>query len=735
MRVRLVLILAFLAALAPATLASPDQPVPDRPRIGLCLAGGGARGGAHIGVLQVLEELRIPVDYIAGTSIGSIIGGLYAAGMTPDEMDSTLSGIDWNDLFDDAPERNLLSYRRKEEDRLPYFEFEMGISADGLKMPAGFVAGPKLLFLLRRLTLPTIDIDDFDDLPIPFRAAATSLNSGKVVVLDHGTLADAMRASMAIPGAFTPHVIDGETLVDGGILRNVPYEEVKAMGADIVIIVDVGEPLAAMDSDASVTGILAQTVGVAIVANSRASLAQAGDQDVLLVPDLEGIRVEQFESMAEAAACGRTAADRHRDQLRHLSVSEADYQAWWADVRSRRREDAVQIGSVRIDSPGRIDPRRVQMRVRSQPDAPLDLDVLAKDLARVYRLGDFEFVDYNLEPRSDASAHDLVVGTTDKRWGPNYLRFGLTLAGHLNGQTRFALLVNHRMAEINWLGAEWRNQFSLGSPLALDSEFYQPLSLNGRFFVAPRLSGGLSEYRRWIKGDLSDTVGAKQYLGRLDVGMNLSHWGELRFGVYRGHYWGEFEGTGIKEDRALGGWQGRLAFDQLDSWNFPRRGWAVDVIGRVSRNALGGSTDYERLALQARGAVSRGRMTFVGRLEGSTSFQSSLPFDDRFELGGFMRLSGLERGRLFGDDLATAALGVQFQIARLSPTLGGHLYFGLLGEAGQAWQYDDTPTLTDIVPGFTTFLGAETPLGPVYVGYGYAEGGYQSVYVFLGRSF
>jgi NTE family protein len=733
MKIRVMVIFAIMATLAQTTIASPDQPVPDRPKIGLCLAGGGARGGAHIGVLKVLEELRIPVDYITGTSIGSVIGGLYAAGMTPAEMDSALTGIDWVDLFDDAPERTHINFRRKEEDRLPYFGFEMGLGSHGLKMPAGFVAGTKLLFMLRELTLSTVNIHNFDDLPIPFRAAATSLNSGEVAVIDHGTLADAMRASMAIPGVFTPHVIDGETLVDGMILRNLPYEEVKAMGADIVIIVDVGTPLGQLDPDPSVTGILNQAVGVGTNANARVSRNLAGEQDILLVPELEGIGAESFERMAEAAEQGRTVADQHRDQLRVLSLPEAEYQAWWADVQSRRREEAVRIGSIRAGSPGRIDQRRVRMQVRSKLDMPLDMDVLSDDLERVFRLGDFELVDYTLEPSSDASAHDLVVQTTDKRWGPNYLRLGLTLEGHVDGQTRFALLVYHRMAEINRLGAEWRNQFSLGSPLALDSEFYQPLSLNGRFFVAPRISGALSERERWFDGDLSELVSEKQYRGRLDLGLNFSHWGELRLGVYRGHYWGEVESTTFKEDEALGGWRGRLAFDQLDDWNFPRRGWAVNVTGRVSRDALGATIEYERLALQARGAVSTGAVTFLGRLEGGTSFQSKLPFNDRFELGGFSRLSGLERGRLFGDDLVAAAAGVQFQIAQLSPALGGNVYFGLFGEAGQTWQYEDTPTLSDLIPGFTSYLGAETLLGPVYMGYGYAEGGHQSLYVFLGR--
>ncbi|MEJ2576968.1 MAG: patatin-like phospholipase family protein [Gammaproteobacteria bacterium] len=707
----------------------------DRPRIGLCLAGGGARGGAHIGVIEVLEELRIPVDYIAGTSIGSIIGGLYASGMSAGEMDSTIAGIDWVRLFDDTPERTLMNYRRKEEDRLPYFDFEMGLGAGGLKMPAGFVAGHKLLFLLRRLTLPSVDITDFDALPIPFRAVATSLDTGDVVVLDRGSLADAMRASMAIPGAFTPHVVDGQTLVDGGILCNTPYEQVKAMGADIVIVVEVGEPLQLLDPDASLTGILGQTIGVAINANSRTSLAMSTDRDLLLVPDLGEIEVESFDRMAEAADIGRAVADAHRDWLGRLSVSEAEYEAWWSGVQSRRRTAHVEVGELRVDSPGRVDPRRVRMQIHSRPDAPLDVGLLGRDLEAIFRLGDFELVDYTLEPRDDGAVHDLAIHSADKRWGPNYLRFGLALEGHLDGEDRFAILLYHRMAEINRLGAEWRNQLSLGSPLALDSEYYQPLDMRGLFFVAPRVSGGIDQRRRWSADDFSLLVSTRRYVAQLDLGLDISHAGELRVGLFRGHDWETIKGTGETEDSDLGGWRGRLAFDLLDDWDFPRTGWAVQLDGQLARESLGSSTDYDRLSVRLRGAATAGPVSFLGRVEGGTSFNSSLPFHDRFEAGGFMRLSGLERGRLFGDDLALAAVGAQIPIARISPVLGRRVYLGLIGEAGQAWQADDEPTLDDVLLGFTTYIGMESMLGPIYLGYGYVEGGHHAMYVFLGQSF
>jgi NTE family protein len=683
----------------------------------------------------VLEDLRVPIDCIAGTSIGSIVGGLYATGMSPAAMDSTLSSIVWLELFDDRPPRRLVSFRRKAEDYLPYLDFEVGLGEDGLTTPAGAVAGPKLLFLLRALTLSSIGTDSFDDLPIPYRAVAADLADGSLVVVDRGTVADAMRASMAIPGAFTPHVVDGRTLVDGGFLRNVPYDVVKAMGADVVIVVDVGPTFAGLKPDPSLLGILDHTVTMTIVANARESLGQLGDRDLLLTPELGDIGVEDFDRMGETVGQGVSVATAQIDRLRELAVSADEYEAWRSGVRAAGASREIRIDEVRVESPGRIDPRRVRRRIVSSPDAPLDLAVLSEDLARVYRIGEFEMVDFTLPAAAEPPERDLVIRTKDKRWGPHYLRVGLALTGDASGQTDYQVLLYHRLAAINRLGAEWRNQLSLGTPLALDTEFYQPLVMSERFFVAPRLQGSLDERRRWLTTDQAELVDAKQYRARLNLGLNMSHWGELRLGAYHGNYRGKSDGGSLDADERLGGWRGHLAFDQLDDVHFPRRGWSAHVVGRLARSDLGADTEYDRLRTTVRGAVTTGRTTFLGRLEGGTSFGTSLPFHDRFELGGFTRLSGLEPGRLFGDDLLNGSVGVQMRVARLSPVAGGNVYLGLLGEAGQTWLASDDPSLSDVLFGLGAYLGVETLLGPFYIGYGWIEGGHHALSVHLGRTF
>ena len=715
--------------------ASGGQEPVERPRIGLCLAGGGARGGAHIGVLKVLEEMRVPVDCIAGTSIGSIVGGLYASGMSPAAMDSAVLSIDWFSVFDDVPPRRLTNFRRKEEDYRPFFKFEAGIGKDGIALPGGLVTGQKLLFLLRKLTLHTTGIDDFDELPIPFRAVAASLEDGSMVVLDRGPVADAMRASMAIPGVFAPHVIEGEILVDGGILRNVPYDIVKSMGADVVIVVDVTKPPDDLAEDPSLKGVLKQTVGLFIVINATASLGEMTSSDLLLVPDLDGFGVESFDRMVETSERGVAVAQQHRDWLRRYSLPEDEYEAWRTRVRAGVEMETIEIDAIRVASPSRIDPRRVRRQVRSQPGVPLDIDAVHDDLERIYRIGEFELVDFSLEPSANPPTRDLAIRTHDKRWGPNYLRFGAAIEGHLDGRADFAILLYHRMAAINRLGAEWRNQVVVGDRLGLDTEFYQPLSLNGFLFVAPRLLGLVSKQDRWLDTDLTAVVTSREIEGRLDLGVSMSHWGELRLGAYHGYYSGDVANFARDLDEHLGGWRARLIFDQLDNVYFPRTGWVLALEGRLARDFMGADTVYDRLHGRLQGVTSAGRVTFNGRLEGGTSFQTELPFHDRFELGGFSRLSGLERGRIFGDDMALAVASVYVRLARLDPSLGQHVFLGLAGEAGQAWDHSENPGLKDLLVGGTVFLGVETLLGPFYVGYGLVEGGHETFYVLLGRTF
>jgi NTE family protein len=728
---------AVIAGFASPVTAAPPSSTPSRPRIGLCLAGGGARGGAHVGVLRVLEELRIPVDCIAGTSIGSIIGGLYACGYSPQELDSVIVNTDWGTLFQDAPPRQQIEYRRKMEDRLPYFGLELGVNQGKLRLASGLIAGQKLNFLLRQLCLHTTGITDFDDLSVPFRAVAADLADGSMVAIDHGSLADALRASMSIPGAFTPHEIDGRVLVDGGMVRNLPYDVVKSMGADVVIAVDVGTPVGELKDDPTFLGVIMRTLDLATKANVAVSRAQFTAADLLMIPDLGPVATASFPIMAEAATRGEAIARANLDRLREFSVPEEEYAAWRAHQRAGRHAPTIRIADVQVVSPGRVDPRRIAPRVKTRANAPLDLGVLQGDLARVYRMGEFQWVDFRLERPNADGVSDLVLTTRDKPWGPNYLRFGLALADHFNGDATYNLLFYHRLSDVNALGAEWRNQLALGNRFVFDSEFYQPVTFSGRFFAVPRFGLSLDHRKTFDPAGESFNAELDRLQFRGEFGVNLAVWGEARGGVYAGTVQGGAEDSDNVEDvdDREGGWRATLDLDQLDNAEFPRHGWAARADVRLSREALGADVEYDRASLATLGAATTNRLTFLTRLEGGTSFKSDLPIYDDFELGGFTRMSGLEPGRLQGDEYGLGVLGGYLRIGKIGAPLGGNIYLGVLGEVGHTWDLNRTTALEALRTGATGFLGAETLLGPIYLGYGWTDGGDDLVYFYMGKAF
>jgi NTE family protein len=393
--------LLLLANLADPNSAIADDSTTDRPKIGLVLAGGGARGASHVGVLKVLERERIPIDYVAGTSMGSIVGGMYAAGMPPEEIERQMVAVDWDDVFHDKVDRQDRSYRRKTDDRLWLYGIKPGYSDGKLKLPPGLVQGQKIGLLLTSLTLPVAEIESFDDLPIPFRAIAADIQTGEKVVIDSGNLAKAIRASMAVPAALSPVPWDGRRLVDGGIASNLPVQTVKEMGADIVIAVDLGEPLSEHELGESLLSIVDQLTAMLVRDNVERELAMLTDNDVLILPDLGDITSAEFDRVAEAIPTGVVAADLKIDELRELSLSEADYVAHVA-ARREPRSDMPLIEFVTFANSSVVSDDfllgRLETTMRGDPiiGQPLDPRRMEQAINELYALDIFAHVAYEL---------------------------------------------------------------------------------------------------------------------------------------------------------------------------------------------------------------------------------------------------------------------------------------------------------------------------------------------------
>lgn len=725
----LALITALVLAIPAIAQDSAGVTGADRPRVGLVLGGGGARGAAHIGVLRELERHRVPIDAIAGTSMGAIIGGLYASGVSSDELAELLVTVDWSDLLRDKPARQDLSFRRKEDDARYLLDLELGLKRGRLAWPSGLISGQKLFFMLQSLTLGVAEVEEFDALPIPFRAIATDVNSGEMVVLQSGNVATAMRASMAIPSVFSAVELDDRLLVDGGLVNNVPVDVVRRMGADIVIAVDLGAPLEEREVG-SFLQIYQQTMRMLTRRNMEPQLAAA---DLVLVPAVSGYGTLQFKEIEEIIRLGAEETRARARELERFSLPQEDFDRRVAARRLPHRP-APRVGAVRFEGNQRVDDRIIQNQLRLRPGEPLELEALADDLGGVFGLGDFKQVDFYLA--AGEQGRDVVIRAQEKPWGPNYLHFGVSIQSDLDGETELGLLANLTATRLNRRGAEWRNDLLLGEQRRLVSELYQPLDFKGRWFVAPSVDLERNRPELFVDGRKVADLSVRQSTVALDLGYQFSKFAELRLGVERGsasinvdsgELPAELVGDIELDDIDLGALVFEARSDRLDSISFPRKGSRSRLAARLSRDGLGADDEYEKLELSAGRFESFGRGTLFGSLDLGWSGDGGLPEYAVFRLGGFLSLSGFAEGELRGQYLGVARAGYFRQLSRTF-FLGGWL------EAGNVWQREAEAGLDELIFTATLFVGVDTLVGPVYVALGQAEAGDNKVYVSLGRT-
>jgi NTE family protein len=728
-----VFLLAGLAAALP-TRADPAAEDGKRPKIGLVLSGGGARGGVHVGVLKVLEELRVPVDFVAGTSAGALAGGLYASGLSPEEIELAIQSVDWDNVLLDTSARERLSFRRKEDDNLALFPLELGVGKRGFNARPGLAAGENIEFALSAAAVHTPGYLDFDELRIPFRAVAADLETGEAVVLDRGELTVALRASMSIPGVFAPVEWEGRVLVDGGIANNLPVDVARAMGAERIIAVNVGTP-PKDPRGLSALGVASQTVNILTERYVTMQIATLGPGDLVIAPELEEISAGQFERAMEAAAAGEEAARSVAAELKRYSVSEEEYSRFLAGQRLVLEGPLppVVVDEIEARAPEGRDPRVIAGRLRTEPGQALDFELLRGDLDRVHWLGEFEKVGVSILP--EEAGNRLVVDAKEKSWGPGYLRFGLRLESGFEGSADYLALAHYRRPEINRFGAEWRSIVSIGETSGLVSEFYQPLHPRRKWFVAPRVTWQREELKAFLPDGATEFFDTVELLAQLEIGVQFSNVAEIRVGAGRGSLEAEPVSTTDFEpvDVDLGGWRLRARVDTMDSPFFPTRGNQTDFDLLLSRESLGATDVYDRGALQLWQAGSLGRNVVFGGLSLGSDFGSGLPVYDSFELGGFLNLSGLQTGELRGNVLGLATLGYYWRAFQLGQV--GDIYVGAAAQAGNVWGDVSEAGLSDLRYSGTLFVGADTPFVPLYVGFGVADQGANSFYLFVGQAF
>ncbi len=721
-------------------LASAVADETSRPRIGLVLGGGGARGAAHIGVIQLLEEFRVPVDFVVGTSMGSIVAGLYAAGYPPDEMAEILQQADWSEILSDDPPRDQLWFRRRQDDRRFQVDLELGWRNGAPALPPGLILGRNIDAFLERLLLPVATVDDFDSLPIPFRCVAIDIADGSSVVFKNGSVTKAIRASISLPGIFAPVEHEGRILVDGGFVDNLPVNVAREMGADILIVVDVATPIADPTTRHSLVGIYDQVIRVLMDRNRKLSADSLNEGDIRIVPRLDGFGSLEFSHAAEAIEGGRVAARLHREALVALAVDETTWNKWLAKQRKPELEPAT-VRHLTIDAQTRFSERVIREHVQLRSGGALDPVSLAQTRTQLAGLGVFQRTEIDIEevPGSD-NVVDVVIRPVEKSWGPNYLRFGIGMSSDLQGGGEFDLGIQHTLMPINAYGGEWRNEVQFGTRTRLFSEFYQPVDPALRWFLAPSV-----EYQQDTLPFIVDRkkiaeVNIRAVDFGLAIGRNLGSWGEarIRYGWVTGKARPEVQFPGllpssidIKQSRLTTS----LLVDTLDKITFPRRGFVGNAVWEYAKEPLGGIGPKSVASAQLGSAMSFGALTIFPSIEGGMTLNRKSPLGSEFQLGGFQRLSGLQPQELSGNNMVLGVLRSYYQLSESASQFGLATYIGASLELGGVWQDRDQFNRDDLLFSGSVFVGADTFIGPAFLALGFTEGGDRAIYVFIGPTF
>jgi NTE family protein len=720
---------------APAQGTQATQTSTKRPRIGLVLGGGGAKGAAHIGVIKVLEDMRVPIDCIAGTSMGSIVGAAYATGMSAAELERLMIGVNWLDTLASAP-RQEIPLHRKERDFFFPKGLEFGWKDGKLVPPGGLVPTHQIEGLFRDIVAGAAQVPDFDHLPIPFRAVATDLESGEMVVFDRGDLAIAMRASMAVPAAFAPVEANGRLLVDGMLVRNLPVDVARNTCADVVIAVQVGAPATTRKQLGSFLSVAQQSMNIAVAANERAQVATLTDKDVRIRVELADIGSSDFSKVPEAIPIGETAARNAASELARYSLSPAAYASWRADIGKVAAPPKTTIDEVRITGLEVTNRDVARAQIESKPGDVYDAAKARADADRLVARGDYTAVGYGIA--TDRGRNILAFDATEKPWGPEYINFDLNLSTDFAGDTQWGIRLDYEKRWINALGGEFRSSVQLGSPNAFAATFYQPIDVAQRFFIAP-VAFANQRLSYFYRGD--DALG--QYDTRrvgvsLDFGAALASWGEVRLGVIREEVDSRVKsGDIVLPDpgrHSLGGVAARFAYDTVDKRLFPTEGIRATASAYASEPWLGAERHYETVAFDSTVTNTWQKNVWQLALRGGSDLGSQAPFYDQFKAGGLFNFSGYRYEQLVGREFVFAGLLYRRRAAFLNETLGTAIYSGVSLELGNVYRRVDGTPANGVLVGGALFLAVDSKVGPIYLAYGRSEGGHSTVYLYLGSS-
>lgn len=704
-------------------------------RIGLVLAGGGALGMAHVGVLKVLEENRVPVAFVAGTSMGSIVGAAYATGQTVPEMEKVLKESDWDQIFSDGVDRDELPYRSKSgRNREIYGDTKLSVDDGKLVTPFGVVQGQRLLPVLQRLysNAPPAPAD-FNTFRIPLRVVAADIETGEVVVVARGDLPTAVRASMSVPGVFAPVQMDGRLLVDGGVVNNLPMDVVREMGADRLIVVELNADLKKKDELQNPLSTAGQIISLLLAQNSAIQKKTLTRKDILIEPNLKGYSAVDFGRAKELIALGEEAARKVIPQLQKLSVSEREYEAYKRQREVTSEQPMIEFVTVKTDKRGA---EETLVKMADIPhNQPLDRALLDHKVEEIYNSGDYVSVRYDVVERDGKTG--VEIDAQRKQWLDDYFRFGAALQDDFKGETNLTMGGAYRVNDLTPQGGWAQGELAIGFSPKISGEFYQPIYDGSDYFVSPRFDLSRQTIYPMVNNEIVAEYQRSQALVGLGFGRQLGHIGEVL---------AEYRAADANIERHIGdpdlpdeNYQiGEAAFslniDSADNPDFPTTGTVVKSSFFNSSEGLGSSDDFNRAAISASQPFTRGRDTLLVGGDFGRTFGGDAPVYRSLAWGGFFNFSGYTQNSILASDWGVGRLNYYRRFSEVGSALLGMGFF-----AGGTLEYGtftnpskEIESLTGIMAG-SLFLGVDTPILPLYIGAGAAEEGERSMYFAVGR--
>ena len=736
----LALSLVLCSVVSAETVQDANSLTLSRPKVALVLSGGGARGFSHVGVIRELERLGVKIDIVAGTSMGAMVGGGYASGYSVEQMQDIILGVDWKEMFALRPDRDEINWRRRQDDFKGLGTQEIGLSKKGVLFPDSVVPAQHLEIFLRSITRHVSSVTDLSKLSIPFAAIATDLDTGEAVVMQKDvTLADAMRSSMSVPGAFSPFPYKNHVLVDGGLAQNLPVEQAKAMGADIIIAVNAGTPLGKSKDIHSVAGVMGQMIGILTERNVDHSKSLLTEKDILITTDLTGFNAGDFQKAEAIIEAGEKSAKKYERQLKRLAVSQEAFEQWnLARQSAVQPPQARQVASVQVQGLEVVNPKSVIKSADLDLTKPITEDQIAQASAKIWATDDFTLVPYTFEPGPNGT-QTLVWRPQEKPWGYNTIRVGGKISTDFNQEHTFDFLVAHTMGWLNSWGGEWRNEAQIGKDSYFSTSFYQPLGAASPLFLMPEIRYESQRYD-WYNGSSHAlaTLKNKTLEGSLSFGLELGKASVFKAGV--GYVSaqskvsvGEIPGYNSMDDEASFveiSWQ----YDTLDNVNFPTKGFYLDARARR----------YDQMENSADPEVSDYYVEtifpwdwgdgWVSVLSGKAG-SSTIP--GRYPLGGLFNMSGAYYGRYSGSDMVLGRLQLSKRLQH-TDVFGFPIYVGAGLEMGRV-QEDVLPTyLSDKDLGVwkkavSAYVAADSIFGPLYLAVGQTSDNDSAVYFFWGR--